>query len=64
MNNEEDKSATEEGTDLDKLTPYKTDLEYLDDHFQLIMYKKIELEREDELQAYGEKIKVCLCARI
>lgn len=23
----------------DKLKPYKTDLEYLDDHFQLISYK-------------------------
>lgn len=25
--------------DADKLKPYKTDLEYLDDNFQLIMHK-------------------------
>ena len=34
----------EEGPGSDKLKPYKKDLEYLDDHFQLISYKvKIKL---------------------
>lgn len=31
-------STDETEGDSDKLTPYKTDLEYLDDHFQVIYF--------------------------
>jgi len=35
---DEETAVVGEDIDQDKLKPYKTDLEYLDDHFQLILY--------------------------
>ncbi|XP_019854420.1 PREDICTED: uncharacterized protein LOC105313451 [Amphimedon queenslandica] len=45
--------VTEPETDSDKLSPYKNDLEYLDDHFQLI-YQKLKvnsMEKRMEMEA-------------
>lgn len=45
--------------DADKLKPYKTDLEYLDDYFQLIQYKLKVKSMDNRME-----MEVCACSEL
>ena len=48
-----------EEEDPDKLKPYKTDLEYLDDHFQLINFKIRVKSMDQRMELEVSQLRYC-----